>query len=212
MAFVAAPAASVTVPRPAAASALVAPSGAAAAATTPRRARLPVVAPTRVAAAGGAGIVRMAVAVGAPAPPFTLPTDGAGEVSLADLRGKKVVLYFYPRDDTPGCTIEAQGFRDAADRLAAAGAVVVGVSGDSVESHDAFKAKYGLNFALASDEAKTMLEAYGVWQLRQKFGKEFMGVVRSTFVIDAEGVVAREWLGVTVDGHVEEVVSFVESM
>lgn len=123
-----------------------------------------------------------------------------------------LVPFSDPRDDTPGCTIEAQGFRDAADRLAAAGAVVVGVSGDSVESHDAFKAKYGLNFALASDEAKSMLEAYGVWQLRQKFGKEFMGVVRSTFVIDAEGVVAREWLGVTVDGHVEEVVSYVEGM
>lgn len=163
----------------------------------------------RVTAAAG---VRMAMAVGAPAPPFTLPTDGGGELSLADLRGKKVVLYFYPRDDTPGCTIEAQGFRDAADRLSAAGAVVVGVSGDSVESHDAFKAKYGLNFALASDEAKTMLEAYGVWQLRQRAGKEFWGVVRSTFVIDGEGVVAREWRAVTVDGHVEEVVSFVESM
>lgn len=117
-----------------------------------------------------------------------------------------------PRDDTPGCTVEAQGFRDAADRLAAANTVVVGVSGDSVASHDAFKAKYGLNFALASDEAKTMMEAYGVWQLRQKFGKEFMGVLRSTFVIDKEGAVAREWRAVTVDGHVEEVVTFVEGL
>ncbi|GAB0492206.1 hypothetical protein MMPV_003467 [Pyropia vietnamensis] len=213
MAFVPAAAAPTPTPRPAAASSFVVPVGAAAGVTAPRRARLPVVAPARVAAAGGGGdVVQMAVVVGSPAPPFTLPTDGGGEVSLSDLRGKKVVLYFYPRDDTPGCTKEAQGFRDAADRLAAANAVVVGVSGDSVESHDAFKAKYGLNFALASDEAKSMLEAYGVWQLRQMFGKEFMGVVRSTFVIDSEGAVAREWRGVTVDGHVEEVVSYVESM
>ena len=119
-----------------------------------------------------------------------------------------------PRDDTPGCTVEAQGFRDAADRLAAAGAVVIGVSPDSTASHDAFKAKYGLNFPLVSDvdDAKPMLSAYGVWQLRKKFGKEFMGVSRSTFVIDGAGAVAREWLSVVVDGHVEEVVSYVESL
>jgi thioredoxin-dependent peroxiredoxin len=147
------------------------------------------------------------LAEGDVAPDFTLPTDGGGEVSLKSLKGRKVVLYFYPKDDTSGCTLEAKGFNDAKAQFAAAGADIIGVSADSVASHDKFKKKYGLTFTLASDEAKAMLEAYGVWVEKSMYGKKYMGIERSTFLIGADGKVSRAWTKVKVPGHVEEVLA-----
>lgn len=144
---------------------------------------------------------------GSPAPDFDLPTDGGGRISLADLRGRKVVLYFYPKDNTAGCTLEAIDFSAQAAAFEAAGATVVGVSADSVKSHDRFKKKHDLAIRLASDEDKTMLEAYGVWAEKQMYGRSFMGIVRTTYLIDATGKVARVWEKVKVPGHVEEVLA-----
>lgn len=141
------------------------------------------------------------------APDFTLPTDGGGSVSLAALKGRKVVLYFYPKDDTSGCTLEAKAFNDHKAQFAAAGAEIIGVSADSVASHDKFKKKYGLSFALASDEAKTMLEAYGVWVEKSMYGRKYMGIERSTFLIGTDGKVKKAWSKVKVPGHVEEVLA-----
>lgn len=147
------------------------------------------------------------LAEGDKAPDFTLPTDGGGSVSLKALKGRKVVLYFYPKDDTPGCTLEAKAFNDARAQFAAAGAEIIGVSADSVASHDKFKKKYGLGFPLASDEEKKMLETYGVWVEKSMYGKKYMGIERSTFLIDAEGNVRRAWTKVKVPGHVDEVLA-----
>lgn len=149
----------------------------------------------------------MPLAPGETAPDFTLPAAGGETLALADLRGHKIVLYFYPKDDTSGCTLEAQGFNAALDAFAAADARVVGVSPDSVKSHDKFRAKYGLTFPLASDEAKTMLEAYGVWVEKSMYGRKYMGVERTTVLIDREGHIARIWPKVKVPGHVEEVLA-----
>ncbi len=140
--------------------------------------------------------------VGDTAPDFTAAADGGGTVALKDLRGKKVVLYFYPKDNTPGCTIEACGFRDAAPEFSAKGAVVLGVSPDSVKSHDRFKARFRLPFRLLSDPDHAIAEAYGVWREKSLFGRKYMGMVRSTFVIDAEGKVAEVHDKVKVKGHV----------
>ena len=142
--------------------------------------------------------------VGDAAPPFDLPGDGDGRVALESLKGKKVVLYFYPKDDTSGCTAEAIAFNGLADDFAAAGALVVGVSPDSPQSHDKFKAKHSLGLALASDESTTMLEAYGVWKEKSMYGRKYMGVERTTFLIDADGRIARVWRKVKVPGHAEE--------
>jgi thioredoxin-dependent peroxiredoxin len=147
------------------------------------------------------------VSAGDLAPDFTLPTDGGGSISLKALKGRKVVLYFYPKDDTSGCTLEAKGFNDAKAGFAAAGAEIVGVSADSVASHDKFKKKYGLGFTLASDEEKKMLEAYGVWVEKSMYGKKYMGIERSTFLIGADGKVKQAWTKVKVPGHVEEVLA-----
>jgi len=147
----------------------------------------------------------MSVDVGDQAPDFTLPADGGGTVSLKDLEGRKVVLYFYPKDDTPGCTREACGFRDEMPALARQGVEVVGVSRDSVKRHDGFKAKYGLPFTLASDEDGTVCEAYGVWVEKMNYGRKYMGIERSTFLIDEQGKIARAWRKVKVGGHVDEV-------
>ncbi len=147
----------------------------------------------------------MSVAPGQPAPDFTLPGAGGETVSLVGLRGHKIVLYFYPKDDTSGCTLEAQGFNAALEAFAAAETRVIGVSPDSVKSHDKFRAKYGLTFPLASDEAKSMLEAYGVWVEKSMYGRKYMGVERTTLLIDREGTIARVWPKVKVPGHVEEV-------
>ena len=147
----------------------------------------------------------MAVEVGQPAPEFDLPTAGGGRARLADLKGKPLVLYFYPRDDTPGCTEEAQGFAAAYPELKAAGVEVVGVSKDGPASHENFKAKYDLPFALASDESGAVVEAYGSWIEKNRYGRTYMGIDRSTFLIDGDGIVRRVWRKVAVPGHVAEV-------
>jgi peroxiredoxin Q/BCP len=142
---------------------------------------------------------------GQPAPDFDLPSDGGGRVRLADLKGKPLVLYFYPKDDTPGCTKEAEGFAQAYPAFQAAGIQVVGVSKDSAASHDRFKAKYRLPFPLASDAAGGVVEAYGSWVEKSRYGKRYMGTDRSTFLIDRDGVLRRVWRKVSVPGHVTEV-------
>jgi peroxiredoxin Q/BCP len=142
---------------------------------------------------------------GRPAPDFDLPTDGGGRVRLSELKGRKVVLYLYPKDDTAGCTQEAQDFTAAADDFAAADATLIGLSKDSPKRHDKFKAKYGLNLILASDEEGAVVEAYGAWVQKKLYGREYMGIDRSTFLIDSEGKVRRAWRKVRVAGHVAEV-------
>jgi thioredoxin-dependent peroxiredoxin len=142
---------------------------------------------------------------GQPAPEFDLPTDNGGRVSLAGLRGRPFVLYFYPKDDTPGCTQEAMDFAAAYDDFSAAGVEVVGVSKDSVASHDKFKIKCALPFPLASDEESGVVEAYGAWVEKSMYGKKSMGTERCTFLIDAGGKVRRVWRNVKVAGHVGEV-------
>lgn len=149
----------------------------------------------------------MSIEAGAAAPDFTLPTDGDGSLSLSSLRGKKVILYFYPKDDTPGCTKEACSFQSALPDFSAADAVIVGVSKDDPGKHDRFKGKYGLNFTLVSDTEGKVCEAYGVWVEKKNYGKTYMGIERSTFLIDANGVVAKVWRKVKVDGHAEAVLA-----
>jgi peroxiredoxin Q/BCP len=143
---------------------------------------------------------------------MNLPRDGGGNVSLAELAGKKVVLYFYPKDDTSGCTTEALDFTTLADDFAAAGAVVVGVSPDPVKAHDKFVAKHNLGVILASDEDKTVLEAYGVWKEKSMYGRQYMGVERSTFLINDNGEIARIWRKVKVKGHAQEVLEAARSL
>jgi thioredoxin-dependent peroxiredoxin len=147
----------------------------------------------------------MAVEAGQPAPEFDLPTAGGGRARLADFKGRPLVLYFYPKDDTPGCTKEAQGFAEAYPEFQAAGIQVVGVSKDGTASHDRFKAKYELPFTLASDESGSVVEAYGSWVEKNRYGRRYMGIDRSTFLIDCEGVVRRVWRNIAVPGHVAEV-------
>lgn len=143
-------------------------------------------------------------AVGAPAPDFTAPSDD-GTVSLASLRGKKVILYFYPKDSTPGCTLEARGFRDLHDALAAHNAVVLGVSKDSVKSHSRFKSKECLPFPLVSDVDGAICEAYGAWRPKTMYGREFLGIARITVLIDEAGRVARVFDPVKAATHAQEV-------
>lgn len=147
----------------------------------------------------------MTVNPGDTAPDFTMPTDGGGTVTLSGLSGRKVVLYFYPKDDTPGCTKEASGFRDTMPDFSALEAEIIGISKDTVASHDRFKAKHGLNFRLACDADGRVCEDYGVWVEKSMYGRKYMGIERATFLIDGAGVVRRVWRKVTVPGHVEEV-------
>ncbi|GAB4184527.1 MAG: thioredoxin-dependent thiol peroxidase [Thalassobaculales bacterium] len=147
----------------------------------------------------------MSLKVGDPAPDFTMPVAGGGSVSLAALAGRKVVLYFYPKDDTSGCTREACGFRDALPQFTGIDATVIGVSRDSVASHDKFARKYDLNFTLASDDTGAVSEAYGTWVEKSMYGKKYMGMERATFLIGADGRIAAIWRKVKVDGHVGEV-------
>ena len=143
--------------------------------------------------------------IGEPAPDFTATTDAGEQISLSSLRGKKVVLYFYPRDNTPGCTQEACDFRDRAEALAAKDAVVLGVSTDTVKSHQGFKAKHSLPFTLLADPDKELVSAYGVYREKKQYGRSFMGTVRTTFVIDEEGVIANVFNSVKVNGHADAV-------
>jgi len=149
----------------------------------------------------------MTLAIGDTAPDFDLPSDGGGHVRLADLKGKTVVLYFYPKDDTTGCTNEAKGFTEAAKDFAAAGAVVVGVSKDSAKSHDKFKAKYDLNLTLGADVEGVVTEAYGVWVEKSMYGRTYMGIERATFLIDGDGKIRNIWRKVKVTGHAAEVLA-----
>ncbi|RYH02987.1 thioredoxin-dependent thiol peroxidase [Salipiger sp. IMCC34102] len=139
------------------------------------------------------------------APPVTLPRDGGETVSLADFAGRKVVLYFYPRDDTSGCTKEALGFTEAAEVFAQAGTVVLGISKDSVAKHEKFRDKHGLSVILLSDADGDVCERYGTWVEKSMYGKTHMGIERATFLIDAEGRIAQVWRKVKVPGHVEAV-------
>ena len=147
----------------------------------------------------------MSVELGDKAPDFTLPTDGAGSVTLSKLNGKKVVVYFYPKDDTSGCTAEACGFRDSFPDYGGTGAVVIGISKDSVASHDKFKKKHGLPFILASDTGGDVCEKYSVWVEKSMYGRKYMGIERATFLIDGAGTVRGAWRKVRVPGHVAEV-------
>jgi len=143
--------------------------------------------------------------IGDLAPDFTLPTDGGGEITLSALKGQNVVLYFYPKDDTPGCTTESCGFRDALPDFEGLNAAIIGLSKCSVAKHDKFKAKYALNFPLASDENGSVCEAYGTWVEKNMYGKKYMGIERATYLIDTSGHIAQIWRKVKVKGHVEEV-------
>ena len=145
--------------------------------------------------------------VGAKAPAIKLKDDTGKTVSLSDYKGKKVILYFYPKDSTPGCTTESCDFRDNLNRFAKSGAAVLGLSADSVESHRKFKEKQGLNFPLLSDPDHAALEAYGVWQEKSLYGRKFMGILRTTVIIDESGTVARVFPKVKVNGHVDEVLA-----
>ena len=147
----------------------------------------------------------MSVEEGKKAPDFTAATDGGGKLKLSDLRGKPVVLYFYPKDDTSGCTAEACGFRDSLPNFSKLKAQVIGVSKDSVARHDKFKAKYQLNFALVSDEDGKICEKYGTWIEKSLYGRKYMGIDRATFLIDKDGVVRKVWRKVKVPGHIAEV-------
>jgi peroxiredoxin Q/BCP len=144
---------------------------------------------------------------GDPAPDFELDTTAGKRVALKDFAGKKLALYFYPKDDTTGCTAEALDFNALKAKFARAGAAVLGVSPDSVKSHAKFKAKHDLTLDLAADEGKTMLEAYGVWVEKSMYGRKYMGVERSTFLIDRDGRIARVWRKASVPGHAEEVLA-----
>jgi peroxiredoxin Q/BCP len=154
----------------------------------------------------------MALQMGDKAPDFTLPTDGGGTVSLKDYKGKPVVLYFYPKDDTPGCTMEACAFRDKLPDFSKVDAAVIGISRDSVASHDKFKTKYKLPFPLASDPEGKVCEAYGAWAEKSMFGKKYMGIVRSTFLIDGKGIIRGIWRKVKVMGHAKEVLKAVAAL
>lgn len=152
-----------------------------------------------------------ALAVGQPAPDFALPDAEGRLVWLSDFRGRKVVLYFYPKDMTPGCTEEACAFRDATEDFARLNAVILGVSADPVASHAKFAAKYGLPFLLLSDPDHKVCEMYGVWQEKKLYGKTFMGIVRSTFLIGEDGTLLQEWRGVRVKGHVGDVLAYLNT-
>ena len=162
----------------------------------------PVKKPTKAAKAAPAVASSL---TGKPAPAFTMPTGDGQSISLSDFRGQRVLLYFYPKDDTPGCTAQACALRDGMDALASANTVVIGVSKDSIASHHKFKTKYDLNFLLASDENTGVSEKYGVWVEKNMYGRKYMGIQRSTFLIDEKGIVRKEWRGVSVPTHYDDV-------
>ena len=152
------------------------------------------------------------LAVGDKAPDFAVAFASHTEITSESLKGKNKVIYFYPKDDTPGCTIEAKDFRDHIDAFTNADAVIIGVSKDSVKSHDSFKQKYCLPFPLASDEDGSMCEAYGVWVEKSMYGKSYMGIERTTFLVDKNGIIRNIWRKVKVEGHVKEVLDAVKAL
>jgi len=154
----------------------------------------------------------MSVEEGNKAPDFSATTDSGKTLNLSDLRGKPVVLYFYPKDDTSGCTAEACGFRDSLPNFAKVKAAVIGVSKDSVERHDKFKRKYGLTFPLVSDENGKICEKYGTWVEKSLYGRKYMGIERAIFLIDKTGTVAKVWSKVKVRGHVDDVLQAVKAL
>lgn len=154
----------------------------------------------------------MAVVTGEFSPEIELPASNGQTVKLSDFRGKNIVLYFYPKDMTPGCTTEACDFRDAFQKFEDVNAVILGVSPDPVDTHAKFIAKHGLPFLLLADEDHKAAEAFGVWKLKKNFGKEYMGIERSTFVIDKAGKIVKEWRNVKVKDHVEEALEFVKKI
>ncbi|MDD1515065.1 thioredoxin-dependent thiol peroxidase [Priestia megaterium] len=152
----------------------------------------------------------MTAVVGEKAPDFVLMSTNGEQVSLASMKGKNVVLYFYPKDMTPGCTTEACDFRDQHENFEELDAVILGVSPDPIDKHHKFIDKHGLPFLLLADEDNSVAEEYGVWTLKKNFGKEYMGIERSTFIIDKEGMLVKEYRKVRVKGHVEEALSFIK--
>lgn len=150
--------------------------------------------------------------IGAPAPDFETASTAGDPQRLGDFAGSRLVLYFYPRDSTPGCTLEGQNFRDLHDEFSAANAAILGVSRESIRSHDNFRAKHGFPFHLLSDPDETLCNAYGVIKEKSMYGRKYMGVERSTFLIDGQGVLRREWRKVKVKGHAEEVLEAVRSL
>lgn len=150
--------------------------------------------------------------IGGTAPDFTLPRNGEGTVTLSKLQGKAVILYFYPKDDTSGCTAEAIDFSALGGEFEAANAVVIGISPDSVKSHDKFAAKHSLSVMLASDEERRVLEAYGVWKEKSMYGKKYMGVERTTFLVAPDGKIAEIWNKVKVAGHAQAVLETVKKL
>ena len=143
--------------------------------------------------------------VGGRAPAFSLPNEKGQVVKLSDLKGKKIVLFFYPKDNTPGCTKEACSFRDGLQAIRKKGAVVLGVSADSVASHQKFSKKFDFNFPLLSDESKTMIQAYGIWKEKSMYGRKYMGIERTTVLIAKDGIISHLFPKVKVNGHYEEV-------
>lgn len=178
-----------------------------AAAAKPRPAR-PTATPARgPKAPSKAGAAASRLVEGQPAPPFDLPRDGGGRIALSDFAGRKLVLFFYPRANTPGCTREAIDFSRLSKAFAASGADIIGLSADTVKSQDSFRDKHALTVPLASDELKTTLAAYGAWGEKSLYGKTFLGVIRTTVLIDGKGRVARIWRNVKVDGHADAVLA-----
>jgi len=153
-----------------------------------------------------------ALTEGEQAPDFELARDGGGRIRLSELRGRPVVVYFYPKDDTSSCTKQAIGFSETAEEFRAAGAEIVGISPDGIKSHDKFRNKHALTIILGADEERRAIEAYDVWAEKQMYGRSYMGVVRSTFLIDRDGRIARIWRGVRVPGHVAEVLAAVKAL
>lgn len=152
----------------------------------------------------------MSVTVGEKAPDFTLPASNGKNISLSDYKGKKVVLYFYPKDMTPGCATQACDFRDYMKEFEEVNTVILGVSPDPLDKHEKFIEKHGLPFPLLSDEEKEVAKMYGVWQLKKNFGKEYMGIVRSTFLIDEDGTLVKEWRKVRVKNHVADTLAYIK--
>jgi thioredoxin-dependent peroxiredoxin len=158
------------------------------------------------------GEMAVELVAGDPAPGFELPTDGGGRAYLADLKGKSVVIYFYPKDDTSGCTAEAIAFNALRAKFAAAGTALIGVSPDNAASHDKFKRKHDLKIALAADPERSAIEAYGVWKEKSMYGRKYFGVERSTFLINRDGRIAKVWRNVKVPGHAEEVLAAAKAL